>query len=216
MFLLSVVAGPAASVIYWLGYSWRPASRAKTWAKALPLGILFVWLWVFAEDVGDSPIPWVILFACFGDIALSRDGNRWFLAGMGSFAIAHLALIAVFFDLGVSARSYPLGGALGLFVLAAGLGAALWTRAGALRGPVLGYCAVITVMALCGLGIDSGSARVDQTVLWGVALFVLSDALIAAQLFLAPKARRVQVALSLAIWPPYYLAMVFFAAAAPG
>ena len=216
LYLIAIVVGPASAVIYWLAFSWRGPSRGKTWAKALPMGILFAWLWMFAEDVGDSPIPWVVLFAWLGDIALSKDGDRWFLAGMASFGLAHLFLIAVFFDLGMSWEATRWPGVVALQALAALMALILWRTAGALRAPVLAYLGIICAMGLSGLTIASGSPRVDDTVLWGLGLFILSDTLLALQVFVAPKRPVWQVPLSLAVWPTYYLAMVSFAAAAPG
>ncbi|WP_186827012.1 lysoplasmalogenase [Shimia ponticola] len=208
--------GPVTSLIYWLGFSWRPASRAKTLAKALPMGILFGWLWVFADDVGDSPIPFAVMFAWLGDIALSKDGDRWFLLGIGAFALAHVFLIAVFFDLGVEIGAARIGGMIALVGLLGVMVPLLWRYAGDLRGPVMGYVAIIFAMGIAGLMIASGDTRVDQTVLLGLALFVLSDTLLALQAFVATPSPRLQIPLSLAVWPTYYLAMICFAAAAPG
>ena len=216
LFLMATAFGPVTSVIYWLGFSWRPASRVKTWAKALPMGILFAWLWVFAEDVGTSPIPWAVLFAWLGDIALSKESDRWFLTGMGFFGLAHLFLIGVFWHLGLSFDQIRWAGVLALAALAAVMIPLLWRHADDLRGPVMGHVVVILSMGLAGLAIASGDTRVDQTVLLGLALFIVSDALLACQVFVAPQQPRFQVPLSLAVWPTYYLAMVCFAAAAPG
>lgn len=214
LFLLATVAGPATSILYWLGYAWRAPSRARTIVKALPMGILFAWLWVFSDDVGDSPIPWVVLFAWLGDILLSRPGERAFLFGMISFAIAHLFVIAMFFDLGISVQALRFGPALGVLGLAFFMAGLLWERTGALRYPVLGYVVIIAVMGVVGMAIATPSGRVNETILWAVALFLVSDTLLAFETFVAPKHWRVP--LSLCVWPTYYLAMVFFAAAAPG
>ncbi|MEL6609594.1 MAG: lysoplasmalogenase [Pseudomonadota bacterium] len=214
LFATAVALGPLSSILYWLGFSWRGPSAAKTWVKALPLAFLFGWLWVFAEDVGCSPIPWVVLFAWVGDIALSRPGPRAFLFGMAAFGVAHLFLIGLVVHLGIGAPR--LWFALPVVIAGLGLMALLWSRAGEMRGPVVAYTMVIMAMALACSAIASGTASVDETVLLAAALFVLSDALIAVDLFVVPDRPRWRVPLALVIWPTYYVAMVLFVVAAPG
>ncbi|MEO0484602.1 MAG: lysoplasmalogenase [Pseudomonadota bacterium] len=215
-FVAALAAGPLASVVYWLGFSWRGPSNAKTWVKALPMGILFVWLLVFRDDLNGSPIAIAVLAAWIGDVLLSRPGERAFLLGMVAFAVAHGALISVFEDLGMSLEAMRWGLAA-VFVLAAlATATVILPRAGALRWPVAGYMLVILAMALAACAISSGSADVDASILIAAALFVLSDALIAIQSFRLSETSRWHTPLSLAIWPTYYVAMVLFAAAAVG
>lgn len=211
LYLGALAAGPVASVVYWLAYSWRPASRAKTVAKALPMGILLAWFWVFQDDVTHAAMPLAILAAWVGDIALSRPGNRAFLLGMAAFAIAHIALIAVFAGLGLGPLRW--GPALMLIGAALAMALLLWPRSGALRGPITGYVALIALMGAAAFAIDT-SPRIEGAVMLGALLFCFSDALIGIERYVAGA--RWRVPLSLAIWPTYYVAMVLFAAASVG
>ncbi|MGR3468487.1 MAG: lysoplasmalogenase [Shimia sp.] len=211
LYLLALAAGPVSAVIYWLGYSYRPSSRAKTLSKALPMAILLGWFWVFQHDVTGPAMPLAIAAALVGDIALSRPGTRAFLVGMAAFAVAHLLLIVVF--AGIALGPVRVGEGLMLTGAALAMALLLWPCAGALRVPILGYIAVTLAMGLVAFAIDA-PPDVAGAVMLGAVLFTLSDALIGVERFVA--APRWSVPLSLAIWPTYYIAMVLFAAASVG
>ena len=158
--------------------------------------------------------PWLVCLGlavgAVGDLALARPGKGTFLAGMAAFAIGHLVYVAAFWDgarqLGSLAPSAGQGASLGLlalFILPLGLW--LSSRAGDLRLPVLGYSLIIGLMAAVALLLP---AQAGRGLLWtGVALFLLSDTLLALRLFVArePAHRKT---LGLAVWPAYWVGQV--------
>lgn len=147
-----------------------------------------------------------LVLGAAGDFFLSRRGQTMFLAGMAAFAAGHLAYVAAFWTRGNALGLFPPVAAhapaliaLGLAVLALGLW--LSSKAGPLRLPVLAYALVIGLMAAAALILPEYPGR-DQ--IWlGVALFLLSDTLLALRLFASPPAAKKP--LDLAVWPAYWL-----------
>lgn len=162
------------------------AQGAPGWSRSVvktaPLALFSV-----AALFSGAP-PWLgtaLVFSALGDFALSRRGEGAFLLGLGGFALAHLAYILLFLEIsGVSMW----GGIFALPVLAAalialGLSAEVWLipHVGPLRWPVRFYVLIITLMGLASL---TGGVGVVTA---GAILFILSDVLLAVQLFrLAP------------------------------
>ena len=82
----------------------------------------------------------------------------------------------------------------------------LWSKAGPLRWPVLGYVVIIALMGVSALQVPSPYA---EFVIAAALLFILSDSLIATERFLigdGPAPRW----LSPAIWLTYWLAQFLF------
>ncbi|GAA1925395.1 lysoplasmalogenase [Nocardioides marmoribigeumensis] len=124
-----------------------------------------------------------------GDVALLGQGERAFLAGLGSFFGAHIAYVTAF-----ASRARPrhdrshLTGTKAAAATFATLGPALaWAagrRAPALRAPVVAYAGILSSMVATSsrLGDDvAPSAR--RTVVVGTATFLASDATIALRRF---------------------------------
>lgn len=104
-----------------------------------------------------------------------------FLAGLGTFLVAHVAYIAAFV-----ARTGELRPLLLLPFLAWGVAvlARLWPGLGPMRGPVIVYAAVICTMmwrAAATVGLPGG-----WTALAGALLFAASDTLLALDRFHRP------------------------------
>ena len=126
----------------------------------------------------DRPTQRALACGGAGDVALLGGSDIAFTAGLASFLAGHLAWI-------VALRQRPGGGylrarpALAAPHLAAFgiLNAYLWKRTGKDRIPVVIYSAALLAMALTAL--DSGSPRTAA----GGALFLVSDALLAAEKF---------------------------------
>ena len=137
--------------------------------------------------VGTGPRGWFVAalaLSLAGDVFLMLgSSDRLFAAGLGSFLLAHLAYIAGFVGIGLSAARL-LGAALVLAVLGGLVGRevlmGVGRRAPALRGPVLAYMAAISVMVACA----AGSGR--WLGLLGALLFYVSDAAIAWNRFVEP------------------------------
>jgi len=117
-----------------------------------------------------------LLAGAGGDILLQVGGDTAFLAGMGSFAAAHVCYVTMF------AKAGALGDRRRSLLVAAAYAAAwgatvsqLWPGLGDLKIPVAVYSLLLTSTAVtsAGLGWRTGV---------GGALFLLSDTLIATQL----------------------------------
>lgn len=140
-----------------------------------------------------------------GDFALTRAGERAFLAGMAAFAAGHLAYAVGFGLRGVDLLA---GDGLGLWgvgavvLLVASTEVWLAPFTGALRGPVRGYALVIGVMAGVVVLLPA------QDGLWmlrlGAGLFVASDVLLAVRVFRVRDAGTGRI-LSAVLWPCYWL-----------
>jgi uncharacterized membrane protein YhhN len=126
-----------------------------------------------------------------GDIALMGSGRRWFLTGVGSFFGAHFAYIATYRDrssmplLGTRGRRRFLGGAA---ALAGGMALAARRQDPTLAAPVAAYGLTLAVMVASAAAVDDGRGR--DLLLPGAGLFLVSDALIGVQQFVAGEDSR--------------------------
>jgi uncharacterized membrane protein YhhN len=142
----------------------------------------------FARSSSGPPSPRVLTAQAFswgGDIALMGEGRRPFLAGVGSFLVAHLAYISAFRGrssvplLGSRGRrQFVLGGAL----LSGGMALAAGRKDSKLAIPVAAYGATLATMVASAAAVDHDRGRAQ--VLTGAALFMLSDSLIGVRMFL--------------------------------
>ncbi|MFF1868961.1 lysoplasmalogenase [Kitasatospora herbaricolor] len=117
-----------------------------------------------------------LMLSAGGDILLQAGGDTAFLAGMGSFAAAHVCYVTMF------VRRGALDDRRRTAVVAAAYAAAwavmisqLWPGLGDLKIPVAVYSLLLTSTAVT-------SARLGWRTGLGGALFLLSDTLIATQL----------------------------------
>lgn len=133
-----------------------------------------------------------------GDVALLGSSRRSFLAGVGSFAGAHVAYVAAF----LSVRGSPRGEgrihdtaglrvALGLWLSAAPLlSVAAGRRDPALRVPVAAYATVLSGMFATSRLVDPTLPPLPRRTLQaGTALFLVSDTVLAVQRFVLTEPR---------------------------
>lgn len=125
-----------------------------------------------------------LVLSLAGDVFLVLPGERWFVPGLASFLVAHVAYV-VGFALGPgTAGALVLGAAIALAVAVptgARLIRAVRRNAPALVGPVAAYVLVIASMVACATAWGNG---------WAVAgawLFFVSDALIGESRFVHPE-----------------------------
>ena len=171
----------AIAVLIGLGYGVfleREHGLLRAVAKTLPLVLLAVAAWL-----ADAPLLLVAGFAlsALGDWCLAFRDEKFFLAGLISFLLAHLAYARLFFleqDAQWSAGPLFLGGAVIVFAISIGVFRRLGERLGAMKWPVAVYTAAIAAMAVAALGRGP-----DPVLLAGVALFMASDIVLAHQTF---------------------------------
>ncbi len=203
-----IAAAGLLALWYWALFAARPGGQTS-WPASLvktgATGLLALGVWL-----GGAP-GWLVFglgLGALGDFALSRPGERWFLAGMAAFAAGHLvyagwiagrALQVGGFD--ISALS--IGGLICLLALLLSTEVWLAPFTGALRWPVRVYVLVIGAMAATIVVLPSNGAATTAIRL-GAALFVLSDVVLAIRLFRAhgPGFDR---PLGAAVWPLYWL-----------
>ncbi|MQS15163.1 lysoplasmalogenase [Streptomyces kaniharaensis] len=117
-----------------------------------------------------------LLASAAGDVLLQLGDDTAFLAGMGSFAAAHVCYVTMFVQRGaLTDRKRALVVAAAYATAWAGMIGQLWPDLGELRMPVAGYSLLLasTAVTSAGLGWRTGL---------GGALFLLSDTLIATKL----------------------------------
>ena len=214
----AAIATAILSLAAAVGYGWRfAAAEEKGWrgagVKTASTGLLAVLLATMPGTGWFWLVPLGLALGALGDLCLALKGERWFLAGVGAFGLGHLAYAG-----GFLLRS----GALGFDGVSTGEGLALvalagllvstefWLapRTGDLRWPVRGYVVLIGLMGVAAVLLPVASG---QSVLrWGAALFILSDLMLAIQLFVATGA-GLRRRLALALWPAYWGGQVLIA-----
>ncbi|MGL4279667.1 MAG: lysoplasmalogenase family protein [Albidovulum sp.] len=167
-----IAVAAAFAALYGARYCHAAPSGAKTGVKTLSVALLAL----AAAAAGAPPLVTLgLALGAAGDFFLSLRGERAFLAGMAAFAAGHLAYAAAFVAAG--------GGVPGLAVLvpllALGASTEVWLapHTGALRWPVRGYVLVILIMAAAAFSLPLGLVTL------GAALFVLSDFILALDIF---------------------------------
>lgn len=155
---LLFVALCALSVAGLLVAEHRQSQRLK-WLFKPAASLFFILVAIAAgtaSKTGMTPFGLAILaglvLCALGDVLLIPKAAGTFLAGMAAFAAGHAAYIAAFFIGGVVIGPVAIGGLAATAAAGALLVAALWRELGSFRVPVIGYCAIISVMVAASLG----------------------------------------------------------------
>ena len=152
-----------------------------------------------------------LLFSLGGDVALMfQEHRRWFMTGLVSFLIGHIAYTAAFGLLGKSSNlDYVVAAAL--LLAAIGIYALLRPGLGKMKAPVIAYMLVISIMvsrAATAAASPVFRPRQALMIIAGALLFYFSDVILAANRFWKPfKYHRLSLAL-------YYAGQFLIAAAA--
>jgi uncharacterized membrane protein YhhN len=161
-----------------------------------------------------------LVLSATGDVLLVPKGRGAFIGGIAAFALAHVAYAAWFVT---SGTPWWLAATLATVLVAVGHLVWRWLDPhveGALRGPVRGYVALVSIMAGCALAFGAHTLIVDGTAAAssdalvplaaaaGGVLFYLSDLAVARHRFV--KRAFVNRAWGL---PVYYVAQLLIASA---
>lgn len=194
-----ILAGGLLCVLYLLRFSWDGESWPKTVVKTASLGLPALALWL----MGWPGVFVAGLAACvLGDFLLSRPGEGALRAGIGAFALGHVAYIAAMAGQGVLSPAYVLPAAL--VVLAVSTEAWLIPHTGALRWPVRAYVIIIVAMGIV-------SAQTGQGwLIAGAVTFIASDLVLSMQLFGLLSGAVSRVA-PFAVWGLYVAAQALLA-----
>ena len=131
-----------------------------------------------AASSGAGWLALALVASALGDFALSRPGDRAFLAGMILFGAAHALYVGLFVWAGAEPRfaMAPLLGVAILLSIGLKLGGAYSARAGDLAVAVRIYVGLIVLMAVAAIFIPKGPG---VPLIWvGAIAFVVSDALL--------------------------------------
>jgi len=156
----------------------------------------------------------VALALCaLGDWLLSRDGDGAFMAGIGAFAVGHLAYVALFVthplaDPARLLQAPQIWIVAGFALLGLAMAALLAPRAGALKAAVLGYIPVILGMGVAVLVLPGQGAL--GWALPAALAFVTSDLVLAFETFVLDEDHPLRRITPYLIWPLYWGAQAGF------
>lgn len=197
--LLGLACGLAA--VYGVWFSLAGASWAKSFVKTVSVLALALIAW---RTGGPDALVLGLLLGAMGDFWLSRDGETPFLIGLVSFAFGHIAYVVLLLQFGTVIEVSVWTGLMVVFAIA--MAANLWPHTGALRLPVLGYIAIIATMGILAMGLPD-TVRLG---LLAALVFVVSDTILALEVFVIPKQAVVRRITSRAVWITYFAAQVLF------
>lgn len=186
------------SVIYGTLFCYRPPSIAKTVIKVATTGLLA--LWVFGLG-GTILLVTALVFGTIGDGFMSGDPKKWLLPGLLAFFAGHLAYLGLFMTTPhIPLNSITLLIACTVFLFSAGFIAFLWKSLEDMRWPVVAYTAVIALMGATAARLDIGT----PLVVIGAAMFILSDVLVALEVFKIDEDASIRRITSPLLWVLYY------------
>ena len=205
-----------AATLCAVGFLWQCRQAPSAMRSAIKTASVAL-LALAAHQAGAPVLLIAALLACAaGDYCLSRDGDRAFMAGIAAFAVGHLAYITLF--LGQADSSWArlvepprLATLVALICLGLVMARLLAPRAGPLKGPVLCYIPVILGMGVAALTLPGQGALV--WLLPAALVFVLSDLILATEIFLLPRDHPGQRVTPYCVWVTYWGAQLGFFAA---
>lgn len=161
--------------------------RLEVVAKPATTAVIVALAATTGELAGDTRAALVIgaVLGLIGDVALLRDDEASFMAGLGAFALGHLAYVAaavlIGVDTGAAALAVPfLAVLLGFRFLTRAVPGAKQHGGSVLAGAVVFYACVISAMIVTAYGVRSWVAAL------GASLFAVSDWILGHERFVAP------------------------------
>jgi uncharacterized membrane protein YhhN len=157
----------------------------------------------WASRFGQGILAGLVL-SWFGDVFLAQSGDAFFLAGLASFLLGHVAYCAAFGIHGVNLRWSAIA-AVALTPLVFVILRWLLPHVEApMKAPVIAYIVVITAMVLLAWGTRGKGGHIAIVI--GAMLFFFSDIAVARARFVAPGEMDW-------LWglPLYYVGQLFLA-----
>jgi uncharacterized membrane protein YhhN len=206
MIIASIICAVICGFAYQIWFCKQPPSRMKSGVKTMAIAALAL----AALLTGASGLLVAgLAFCALGDFWLSRDGERAFLIGLISFAIGHICYIGLFFNAAAAPLfllEMPWVIAVGALMMTGGfMGRVLWPVTGALRIPVMVYIAIIITMGAAAISTTQNGSNI---VLIGAGLFILSDIILSAELFLLPQKHKLRRVTPQFVWTFYWFGQV--------
>lgn len=184
LFLVALVVEGKALQLNWLEYSTKPL--------LMPVLALFLYASTKASrQAGLGPTLTVVFvslaFAWLGDVFLMRD--RGFAAGLAAFFVVQCAYIYMLWPARSGVFTRPASVVPAILIIASFLiqYSLVQANLGAIRLPaVLYFCSFSLTLFLAATRYIDGPTSTNATILLGVALFYVSDCLIALSTFHRP------------------------------
>lgn len=183
LFFANLLAELAAVAAGW--------NNIRLFTKPMLLVLLFSWFVIYSKAF--SPLRYYIAAALFfswlGDIfLLLEDRNAaWFMAGLGSFLLAHIMYITFFVQtrrLQTAPVKWNLPAVVMIGLYAVLLVGFLYPRIGNLQIPVAIYATTIAIMLITALhAFDYSNSKAGRYCIAGAVLFLCSDSLLAINKF---------------------------------
>ena len=149
--------------------------------KSLPIFLLALLILLNVRNSKGKLIAVGLVFSGIGDVVLSLDPRKLFVAGIGTFTLAHLFYISVFLR-SKRINSFSLSVIVALMLFAAAMGSYLYPHLGSMAIPVFFYLGIILIMA-ASAALGEHNHRI---LVFGAVMFIISDSLIAINRFVSP------------------------------
>jgi uncharacterized membrane protein YhhN len=195
------LASIACSAVYLATTPWHPYPGSAPIKGASIL--LLAWLCFRAHGIGivnRALLGFALVLSSIGDVVLDLSPEKLFVAGLGSFLLAHLAYVALFTRNWPRPLSPNAGQLAIVLVVILYTGAfATWLVPGlaALAIPVMLYVCAITAMVVSAV-----LARFESSwIAAGAGLFLISDCILAVNKFKTEVPLRDYL-----VWATYYAA----------
>ena len=191
-----------SSLIFLFSLGWQPYPGSVV-IKAMGILALALLAFRLLHNRDGRILGLSLLFSSLGDVLLALNPEGLFVFGLGAFLIAHLLYIALFvrnWPRPASLRQVRLVLAVSVFLYGISMADWLMPSLDGLKGPVMAYLCVITLMVMASLWADFSR----PWVVIGAVLFILSDSLIAVSKFKHAFAYHDSF-----VWISYYLAQYF-------
>ena len=162
----------------------RINSQLGRWGGKLAASTVFVLFAVYLdvlESVYGQALMAALICSWFGDLLLLPDKSRWFLYGLISFLLAHIAFTLCFIQRGIYTGQLLLPGA-GVFLLAVVISYWLLPHVGKkMKLPVLGYIIAVVFMVIFAFGTHHHVPNLSIPV--AACFFFVSDLFVARDRF---------------------------------
>lgn len=199
--ILALAAGAVLSGALAIAADWNERRHPAFYALKPLTTLLILGVALAATSPGEAYPRWIaaaLLLSLAGDACLMFEGNRWFIAGLGSFLLAHLAFAAAFLQ-GLGEVVLP-AWLVVIVLYGAAMLLVLLPRAGALKLPVLIYCLVLAAMVFTAAARHASYDDASSLhALLGALLFMASDSLLGWRRFVGPF-RHAQAAILASYW----------------
>ena len=199
--ITALSAAAAVSAVLAIAAEWH-GRRHRAFYVLKPLTTLLI-IGIAVLGTPHTPLYQQLIVAALalslaGDVCLMFEGDGWFLGGLGSFLLAHIAFAAAFLQ-GIPAPNPP-GWLAALLLYAGGMMFVLLPRAGKLKVPVLVYCLALGALVFAA-AIRHAALRDAEGLcaLVGALLFMVSDSALGWNRFVG-KYRHAQAVILSTYW----------------